>query len=620
MKKCLSLFAFLKAALSKAALSKAIVSKVTVLKVVLLSLLALSLSACASLEVESKKRFSEVSNQVWQEYQGSNPFTSKAEDADSLAGTLPDLSPSGIKAKQQKLAKWISEIKQFETAVLSEQDQINQQTLLHRLQNEYDQIVYKGHYIPLTSEGGFHTSLAFLPSSTKLNSKQDIEFYLQRLSAFGVYFDQNIAWMREGIKTGYTQPKVVLEGYEQSIDGLVAIEPEQSVFYQPFTNIDFLSVDEQQQVQNRAKQVITEKVNAAYISFRTFMLEEYIPAAKNDIAFKTVPNGIEFYKNRVKHYTTTDMSVDEIHQLGLSEVARIRAEMEKVIAKTGFDGSFSDFLSYLRTDPAFYATTPKQLLMEASFIAKKMDAQLPKLFNVLPRTPYGVAPVPAHIAPKYTTGRYITASSDTDAGYYWVNTYALDRRPLYELEALTLHEAVPGHHLQISLTQELKDTPKYRSSYYISAFGEGWGLYSEWLGLEVGFYQDPYSNFGRLTYEMWRALRLVVDTGMHMKGWTRQQAIDLMTENSALSAHNIQTEVDRYISWPAQALSYKIGEITIKRLRKKAESMLGNDFDVREFHNQVLKNGSVTLSQLERQIQRYIDARLQKQKLQDSTN
>jgi uncharacterized protein (DUF885 family) len=289
--------------------------------------------------------------------------------------------------------------------------------------------------------------------------------------------------------------------------------------------------------------------------------------------------------------------------------------MEEIIAQLNFKGSFADFLHFLRTDPQFYATTAEQLLKEASFIAKKMDAQLPKFFKVLPRTPYGVAPVPAHIAPKYTTGRYVGSSKPTDPGYYWVNTYALDRRPLYELEALTLHESVPGHHLQISLTKEMEDTPVYRSSYYMSAFGEGWGLYSEWIGLEAGFYQDPYANFGRLTYEMWRATRLVVDTGMHVMDWTRQQSIDYMKQNSALSQHNITTEVDRYISWPAQALSYKIGELTIKGLRQKAEQSLGNKFDIREFHYHVLKNGSVPLSLLEQQIDDYIQAELGKTKL-----
>ena len=338
------------------------------------------------------------------------------------------------------------------------------------------------------------------------------------------------------------------------------------------------------------------------------MVDEYIPNARTTIGVDKIPDGAAFYQNRAEYYTTTDLSAEQIHQIGLEEVKRIRAEMAEIIEQLEFDGNFAEFLSFLRTDPQFYPKTAEELLKEASFISKKMDAQLPKLFKLLPRTPYGVEPVPDHIAPKYTTGRYIGASKETDAGYYWVNTYALDRRPLYELEALTLHEAVPGHHLQISLAREMADTPLYRSSYYISAFGEGWGLYSEWLGLEVGFYQDPYSNFGRLTYEMWRAARLVVDTGMHMMGWSRQQAIDFMKENSALSEHNITTEIDRYISWPGQALSYKIGELTIKKLRKKAERQLGKRFDIREFHFQVLKNGSVPLSLLEQQIDAYISS------------
>jgi uncharacterized protein (DUF885 family) len=306
------------------------------------------------------------------------------------------------------------------------------------------------------------------------------------------------------------------------------------------------------------------------------------------------------------------MTPAEVHQLGLTEVARIRAEMAKVIADTGFKGSFAEFIQFLRTDKQFYVTTPDQLLKEAAYLSKKIDAQLPKLFKKLPRTPYGVEAVPAEIAPKYTTGRYSGGRGDGDAGFYWVNTYALDRRPLYELEALTLHEAVPGHHLQVALANEQTELPSYRRSFYTSAFGEGWGLYSEYLGLEVGFYQDPYSNFGRLTYEMWRAARLVVDTGMHTMGWSRQQAIDFMASNSALSLHNVTTEIDRYISWPAQALSYKLGEITIKRLRRQAEQALGADFDVREFHDTLLQNGSLPLPILEQQINNYIQRKLKR--------
>jgi uncharacterized protein (DUF885 family) len=308
----------------------------------------------------------------------------------------------------------------------------------------------------------------------------------------------------------------------------------------------------------------------------------------------------------VNYYTTVDLTAEQVHQLGLDEVARIRAEMDTIIKQVNFNGSFAEFLHFLRTAPQFYPKSANELLKEAAFIAKKADAMLPKYFGKLPRTPYGIAPVPAEIAPKYTTGRYSGSNRDDEPGYYWVNTYALDKRPLYELEALTLHEAVPGHHLQISLNKELADLPNFRRYSYISAFGEGWGLYSEYLGLEAGFYQDPYSNFGRLTYEMWRAARLVVDTGMHAKGWSRQQAIDFMASNTALSMHNVTTEIDRYISWPGQALSYKIGELTIKRLRAKAEAALGTDFDIRAFHDAVLENGSIPMSVLEQMIDQFI--------------
>ena len=284
--------------------------------------------------------------------------------------------------------------------------------------------------------------------------------------------------------------------------------------------------------------------------------------------------------------------------------------MEAIIKKLDFKGSFADFVQFLRTDPQFYAKTPEELLKEASYISKKMDAKLPALFKTLPRTPYGVIPVPANIAPKYTTGRYSGPSRDDQPGNYWVNTYRLDRRPLYVLEALTLHEAVPGHHLQGSIAREMEGVPKFRNRTYISAFGEGWGLYSEFLGIEAGFYQDPYSDFGRLTYEMWRACRLVVDTGMHVKGWSRAKAMDFLASNTALSMHNVKTEIDRYISWPGQALSYKIGELTIKRLRKDAESRLGAEFDLREFHDKVLENGSMPLSMLERLMTRYVDNKL----------
>jgi len=558
---------------------------------------------------EANREFELLAEDIWQYRLQQSPLSASYYGIEVNPGDMPDLSTATLRAEHKKTLGQLEQLAAINLDLLSEQNRINLAVLKHRLDNVADSYTYNAHQIPLTAEGGFHTSLGFLPGTTQFTDKQDFENYLSRLSQFPRYFTQNINWMRQGLKAGNSQPQVVLQGYEQSIDGYLTKDVKDNPFYKPFLrDYDFLSEEEMAALQLRAQDVVKSSVEVAYQYFREFMVDEYIPAARTSIGVSETPDGKAFYANRAKHYTTTDLTPEQIHELGLEQVKRIRAEMAEIIKQVNFQGDFADFLQFLRSDPQFYAKTPEQLLMKASYIAKQMDAKLPTLFKHLPRTPYGVAPVPEHIAPKYTTGRYVGASKDTDAGYYWVNTYALDRRPLYELEALTLHEAVPGHHLQISLSREMENTPLYRSSYYMSAFGEGWGLYAEWLGLEAGFYQDPYSNFGRLTYEMWRATRLVVDTGMHVMGWSRQQAIDYMKQNSALSEHNITTEVDRYISWPGQALSYKIGELTIRKLRKKAEDTLGGDFDVREFHYQVLKNGSVPLSILEQQIEDYLNS------------
>jgi uncharacterized protein (DUF885 family) len=338
------------------------------------------------------------------------------------------------------------------------------------------------------------------------------------------------------------------------------------------------------------------------------MKAEYLPAARGSIAASALPSGREFYRYRVKHFTTLDVTPEEIHQLGLSEVKRIRAEMASVIQESGFEGSFDAFLDFLRTDSQFYATSGDQLQKEIAYVLKRMDGQLPRLFKTLPRMPYGIRLVPEYIAPRTTAAYYSRPAGDgTRAGFYYINVFNLKGRPLYQIEALSLHEAVPGHHLQIAIQQELTGLPKFRQYAGFTAFVEGWALYAERLGLEVGFYENPYSNFGRLSYEMWRACRLVVDTGMHYLGWTRRQAIQFMRNNTALSLHNITAEVDRYISWPGQALAYKMGELKIRELRQRAEGKLGERFDVRDFHQVVLEAGSVPLDVLDRNVQRYID-------------
>lgn len=563
-----------------------------------LILVCATLTACASSKVDRDQAFDVLANGIWQ----------KAENIGrSTSDTLPDMSADALAKANQQRQQLLAELAAVDVKKLSEQNQINHNILVYRLQNQVDEYTYGDRYMPLTAESGFHSDVIFMLSGNTFKTVSDVEKYLEKISSVPRYMAQQTEWMRQGIAKGYTQPKAVLVGYEQGILSFIQKDIDQSVFFRPFLKpVPAIPADKWQELQQQARTLIAGQIQPAYQQYYDFFVGEYLPAARDNIAANSLPNGAAFYQNRLEHYTTLNMTPAEVHQIGLQEVARIRAEMATVIAQTGFKGSFAEFIQFLRSDKQFYVTTPDQLLKEAAFLSKKIDAQLPKLFKTLPRTPYGVEAVPAEIAPKYTTGRYSGGREPGDAGFYWVNTYALDRRPLYELEALTLHEAVPGHHLQVALANEQANLPAYRRSFYTSAFGEGWGLYSEYLGLEVGFYQDPYSNFGRLTYEMWRACRLVVDTGMHTMGWTRQQAIDFLASNTALSMHNVTTEVDRYISWPAQALSYKLGELTIKRLRLEAEAKLGAKFDVRQFHDVVLQNGSLPLPVLEQQVAKYI--------------
>ena len=382
-----------------------------------------------------------------------------------------------------------------------------------------------------------------------------------------------------------------------------------SFYYEPFKSLpSTLSRKQKDSILTAAKNAIEQSVISSFKCVKAFFETEYLPKTRTTIGVSETPNGKAYYQNQIRYYTTLDLTADEIHNKGLSEVARIRGEMEKIIKELGFEGSFADFLKFLRTDEQFYAKTPKELLMHARDMAKRADEQLPRFFKTLPRKPYGVAPVPDAIAPKYTGGRYVgTSKNSTDPGYYWVNTYDLPSRPLYTLPSLTVHEAVPGHHLQGSLNNELGDSiPQFRKNMYLSAYGEGWGLYTEFLAAEMGMYTTPYERFGQLTYEMWRACRLVVDTGIHAKGWTREEVVAYMASNTALSLHEVNTETDRYISWPGQALSYKIGELKIRELRKEAEAAMGANFDIREFHERILEQGTVTLPILKKRVRKGI--------------
>ena len=493
---------------------------------------------------------------------------------------------------------------------LSETEQISAQLLKFVLQDKIDFYKFERFLNPLLSDSGFHSSLNY--QIRPLNNYSEVKEYLNKLNSIPDFVNQHFKNLREGLAKRVSQPKVIFKGYESTYNVHIVNDFNKSPFYKPFNSLpSSLSKTQKDSVLIAAKNVVEKKVIPEFKRIKTFFETEYLPKTRTSIGVSETPNGGAYYQNRINFYTTSSQyTAEDIHEIGLKEVARIKAEMQKIIKELNFKGSFADFFNFLRTDPQFYATSPKELLMIARDMAKRADAQLPKFFKTLPRKPYGVAPVPDAIAPKYTGGRYVgTSKNSTEPGYYWVNTYDLPSRTLYTLPALTVHEAVPGHHLQGSLNNELGDSiPQFRKDLYLSAYGEGWGLYSEFLADEMNMYTTPYEQFGKLTYEMWRACRLVVDTGIHAKGWSRQQVIAYMSKNTALSFHEINTETDRYISWPGQALSYKIGELKIRELRRKAERELKDQFDIRDFHEVVLEQGTVTLSILEERVYKYISS------------
>lgn len=548
----------------------------------------------------------------WQARMERFPKWAESMGDKSRADQLSDVSESAQQRWLKITSQFLEQLDKIEFKLLTKTDKINYQIFKQQLVNRQSQLVFKDYQIPFLADSGFHTSIARLPAETEFTNKQDYLAYLSRLEKVPNYFKQNIDNMNMGLVRNFSMPAVVMLGFTDVIRQQDKDSLQDSPFFEPFKKLPkTLSLSEQKKLIERAREVISEKVLPAYRELADYFEKVYIPKTKQSLGALDFPNGKAYYQHKITQYTTEKLTPDAIHQIGLSEVKRIRKEMEAIIESLKFEGDFKQFLKFLRESPQFYATTPEQLLKEAAYIAKKMDGQLPRFFTKLPRQPYTVEAVPDSIAPKYTTGRYVSAPlSSTRPGTYWVNTYALDKRPLYVLESLTLHEAVPGHHLQGALTQELESLPNFRRYSYISAFGEGWALYCEKLGIEAGFYQDPYSDFGRLSYEMWRAARLVIDTGIHALGWKREQAIALLEENSALSTHNIRTEVDRYISWPGQALSYKLGELKIIQLRQMAEEKLADKFDIRLFHDAILANGSIPLDVLDDQIKDFVSQQL----------
>jgi uncharacterized protein (DUF885 family) len=557
---------------------------------------------------DASQRLHELFDREWKWRLTESPEFASSVGVHDDDDKLSDLAPATLARQTMDTQGFLAELAKIDRKALSGDEQVNYDIFQTQLGRRVESYAFGEQCLTLNADSGFHSGFAQIWESMPFQTLKHYENYLSRLRGFPRYMDQNIALMREGLKRGITVPKATLVGIEDSIQTLAVADPEKSSLWTPFGRIPTqLPAGERERLQAEGRRTIREAVVPAYARFYDFMLKEYVPGSRESLAASALPNGEAYYKFLIRQYTTLDLSAEQIHQIGLDEVKSIRAEMDEVIRQLGFQGDFAAFLKFLRTDPRFYPKSAEELLMRASYIAKRMDGKLPALFKTLPRQPYTVAPVPEYLAPKYTGGRYSGAPKDsTQAGAYWVNTYALDTRSLYNLEALTLHEAVPGHHLQGALAQEASGVPNFRKYAYISAFGEGWGLYSEWLGLEAGFYTDPYSNFGRLTYAMWRACRLVVDTGVHAQGWTRSQVLDYLAANTALSLHEVETETDRYISWPGQALSYRIGYLKLRELRARAEKELGARFDVRLFHDAVLANGSVPLPVLERQVEQFI--------------
>ncbi len=480
----------------------------------------------------------------------------------------------------------------------------------HRLRNRIADWEFGARRVPVTDAGGFHEDFARQAAGRTLEDAADVDDYIAELQSFLEFTRHQIAYLREGIAAGNTLPRAsLMEDWEGTVRDRIVDDPRESVFFEPLRTLPAeLPEAERERALREGEAAILESVLPAYRQLLAFVEESYLPALRDEEGLWSVPGGVAYYEHRVRHFTTLDLSPQEIHQIGLDEVARLRDEMREVMRETGFQGEFDAFVEYLRNEPRFYLDDPEEYIRHAAMVAKRVDGELPTLFLELPKTPYGVRFFPETADALRATGaNYSRGAPGERAGFYQINPVAIETRALYALEALTLHEGMPGHHLQIMLHLENDEISELRRATNMIAFNEGWALYAERLGLEMGFYTDPYSNFGRLGYEIWRAGRLVVDTGIHALGWSRQEAIDYLAANTALSLHHVTTEIDRYIRNPGQALAYKIGELEISQQRRRAEEALGERFDVREFHRAVLHNGSIPLSFLDDQIGAYIE-------------
>ncbi len=551
--------------------------------------------------------FHALMDEAWETDMRDDPLRASYLGDRRYESQWPDASLAAIAKRNDANATTLARLQRLDRAALSTQDQLSYDLFAWEYKSRIGAYPFKPYLYDLRLRDGLQ-SLSELAELIPYTTVADYEHWIARLKTIDRYLEQNQSLLELGIREKRTQPRVIMERVLPQISALAKPGAEASPFYEPFKRIpDSFSTADRARLQSEGKAAIEGVVIPAYARFEKFFRERYVPASRSTDGIWDTPDGMAFYEERARFHTTTSLTPEQIHQIGLKEVTRIRAEMDQVIREAGFKGSFKEFLEFLRTDPQFYYKTPEELFRAYAVLAKQIDPELVKLFRRLPRTPYGVRPIPATSAPNTTTAYYQGPALDgSRAGYYYVNLYRPEVRPKYEMEVLTLHEAVPGHHLQISIAQEQTDLPPFRRNAEHTAFVEGWALYTESLGDRLGLYKDPYSRFGQLTYDMWRAVRLVVDTGIHAKHWTRQQAIDYFKANAAKTEADIINEVDRYISWPGQALAYKVGQLRILELRSQAERELGPKFDIRDFHDVVLSNGAMPLDVLDRQVKDWI--------------
>ena len=555
-----------------------------------------------------QKKFKEFLDKNWQDSLEKSPLFASLLGDKRYDEKVSSNSIEDFFIEKEYESYVLDVLSQIDPNNLSEEDQLNYRLLKSDYEISLEGREYPGYYMRLNQRGGVQDYYLY---GNRLNftDLQSYKNWFERVKGYTQNVRNSLEINKEGLELGYTQPKLVTRGVSAQIGAMLERDLEDHPYFKIFKNVgDVASPEDALALQNEVKEYIQNVLNPTYQELYDFLINEYLPESRDTIGISDVPNGKEWYEYLARYHTTTNLTPDEIHEIGLREVAKIRAEMEGIIEQVGWEGDFNSFLQYLRTDSRFYYETGEELLQAYRAMSKEIDAYMPTLFNKLPRAPYGVIPIPMESAP-FTTTAYYNAPSEGRPGYYYANLYMPEVRPKYEIPVLSVHEAVPGHHHQISLAQEMENVPNFRKYLSITAFVEGWGLYSEQLGESMGIYDDPYDKFGQLTYDMWRAVRLVVDTGMHYKNWSREDAVNLFLENTAKTEQDINNEVDRYIAWPGQALAYKIGQLKIMELRDKSKEALGDDFDIKDFHDHILSFGSIPLNILEEKVDEFIEAK-----------